>query len=191
MTNIAPSSLYDHRVSWFDLSANLYPGDRVQFVEPFPQPRFPGDMVPVGTNATVIENGLNEIFCTLLLLPDATEGDTRDDDERAIFMGGHLNPGADTEDEPESEESQEWFAKSPLVVRHALGERKLHITVDDDDNANVLTVTCTVREFFRDNDGFAPSEIVAISAALVAGEEYVGGGGAAPIWRARLLPATR
>ncbi len=55
--------------TWFELSRDLKTGTRVRFVESVD--RFSeGFIIPVGATATVVENGLNEIWCALSLEPD-------------------------------------------------------------------------------------------------------------------------
>lgn len=56
-------------LTWFELSRDLKPGSRVRFVKPVD--RYPeGFIIPVGLTATVVENGLNDIWCALSLRPD-------------------------------------------------------------------------------------------------------------------------
>ena len=55
-------------LSWFEASAKLNAGDRVRFVERWDI--FPEGIVPSGTHATVVENGLNEMQPALLVIPD-------------------------------------------------------------------------------------------------------------------------
>lgn len=57
------------KITWFDLSRDLRPGSRVRFVTSVD--RFPeGFIIPEGSMATVVENGLNDIWCALSLRHD-------------------------------------------------------------------------------------------------------------------------
>lgn len=57
-----------HQMTWFEVSRDLKPGDRVVFCTDWDI--FPCALVPEGTQATVIEQGLNEIWATLSVKPD-------------------------------------------------------------------------------------------------------------------------
>ncbi len=91
-------------LSWFELS-KLNAGDRVEFVEPWDI--FPEALIPAGTQATIKENGLNEIWCAMLVLPDnPTIRDALKEWSGCIHLSwSGLDPGNETED---------WHTPSPL-----------------------------------------------------------------------------
>ena len=57
-----------HQMSWFEASRDLKAGDRVVFCNEWDI--FPDVLIPEGMQATVIEQGLNEIWATLSVKPD-------------------------------------------------------------------------------------------------------------------------
>jgi hypothetical protein len=101
------------QLTWFEVSA-LEDGAKVIFAKPHTLEARGVDaqaVVPAGTAATIKENGLNEIWCAMLLTPDdeamrtqlaAWDGN--------IFFGGHLDPGAD------GETDEAWQSLSPLAL---------------------------------------------------------------------------
>ena len=98
------------RLTLFDLS-KLDDGARVVFAVPFDI--FPEAVIPAGTLATVKENGLNEIWSAMLVLPDdeTIREKLREWDGCIHIKGG--NPGCH-QDHPEF--AAEWLALSPLAT---------------------------------------------------------------------------
>lgn len=102
--------LTNPRLTWFELS-KLQEGTRVFFVEPYDI--YPECIVPAGMEATIKENGLNDIWGGMLVTPD-------DENVRAalnlwdgnIQLGYNegLDPGAD------AARNRAWQSLSPLMV---------------------------------------------------------------------------
>ncbi len=92
------------RLSWFDLS-KCPDGTRVVFAEP--HDIFPECIVPAGAEAVIKENGLNEIWSAMLVLPD-------DEQLRAALRewDGCVHM---TGPEPGTL-SREWFEDSPFTL---------------------------------------------------------------------------
>lgn len=99
-------------LTWLEV-AGLPEGTRVQFVEQLDI--FPEALIPAGSMATIVENGLNEIWCAMLVKPD---------DEKLcaalsawqgrIYLpptGTSLDPGADN-----AASDPAWNSASPLAL---------------------------------------------------------------------------
>lgn len=101
-------------LTWFELAC-LEEGTKVAFCEDWDI--FPEALVRAGTTAVIKENGLNEIWCAMLVLPDDEElRKTLTYWNGAIHFNPGLDPGADLEGDPENEESQKWHQPSPLAL---------------------------------------------------------------------------
>jgi hypothetical protein len=111
-------------LTWFDLS-RLKDGTRVVFAEDWDI--FPICMVPKGTTGSVVENGLNEIWCLLLVAvdDDKIREDLREWDGRVTLSNNNLDPGAKLHEHPEActaeenDKANEWYAPSPLALAEA------------------------------------------------------------------------
>ena len=111
------------QLNWLDLS-RLKGGTRIVFAEDWDI--FPECIVPKGTNAVLKENGLNEIWCSMLVVPDdEAVRKALSHWDGCIVLGTHLDPGVDLEKhaelctEEENARVNEWFALSPLALAEA------------------------------------------------------------------------
>ena len=110
-------------LTWLDLS-RLEKGTRVVFARPWDI--FPECAVPEGAAATIKENGLNEIWCQILVEPE-DEGirTALRHWDGCIVLGTHLDPGANLQKHheectaEENEAANDWFAPSPLALAEA------------------------------------------------------------------------
>ena len=99
------------QLTWLELSA-VKDGTRLIFAQTW----HTHITVPQGTTVAVKENGLNEIWCAMLLTPDdkkMRDSLTRKDDEFSghIHIAAKANPGCD---DPEHDE--DWNSPSPLAL---------------------------------------------------------------------------
>lgn len=95
------------RMSWFDLS-RVAAGARVVFADAWDI--FPECIIPEGTEAVILENGLNDIWGGILVTPgDQALRDKLAHWEGCVHLGSHLNP-AGAEDDPQ------WHEQCPLVL---------------------------------------------------------------------------
>lgn len=105
------------RMSWFDLS-KVEEGAVVVFAEAWDI--FPDCVIPAGTKAVVVENGLNEIWCGMLVAPgDQSLRDQLKEWKGCVHLGSHLDPGADAITKPL--EQRKWDALCPLVLAPGAG----------------------------------------------------------------------
>jgi hypothetical protein len=79
-------------LTWHEASATLKPGDAVAFT--VAHDIFPDALIPAGTNAVVVENGLNELGCSLILKPDnANLQAALSEWDGEIWLSPPLDPG--------------------------------------------------------------------------------------------------
>ena len=180
-TNTTPA------LTWFQLSAQANPGDRVRFVTA--HDIFPHARIEAGEMATVTVNYLNELQPVLYLMPD--NQDTR---TALAEWGGQIYlPGAGLDDKlsefgdhPIENPESPWHTESPIMISDKLSERQIvggHQLDGTDD-----MFEATLKTFLIDNaDGFTPEEIADIAQALAAKQTYVGGGGATPVFQISLV----
>lgn len=164
-------------LTWFQLSAQANPGDRVRFVTP--HDIFPHALVEAGEMATVIENSLNELHCGLYLLPD----NPALREKLQPWEGQIYLPPADLgrfDTDPNS--GSLWYTESPITITDKLSERQIVGKHEGGESFDT-----TLKTFLTDNDGFTPDEIADIAIALAGNAPYVGGGGAAPVFQLSLV----
>lgn len=90
--------------NWIELS-KLQPGARVRFPSGFDI--FPDCLVPAGAMATVEENGLNEIYCTMLLKPDdQAVRDALSEWDGLVHLSGPERPN----------DMRDWLEDAPVEV---------------------------------------------------------------------------
>jgi hypothetical protein len=94
-------------LTWFDLSKQP-DGTRVKFASDWDI--FPECVVPKGTSAVIKENGLNDIWCAMLVLPD-------DPELRVALLewDGHIHLSSPDLD-PGNSAHDAWYDESPLQL---------------------------------------------------------------------------
>jgi hypothetical protein len=102
------------QLTWLEL-AKLPEGTRVRFAEPLDI--FPECIVPAGTVGTIAENGLNEIWCAMLVSVDDEKvtAALQQEWKGKVYLppyGTHLDPGCD-----DAESDEAWNSESPLALQ--------------------------------------------------------------------------
>ncbi len=99
------------RLTWMELAA-LPEGTRLVFAEAY-------EIVPAGTQGVLTENGLNEIWCAMLVTPDDAE--LREQatsfygyEGGGVRMGHGLDPGGDRDGIVHGDIA--WDTHSPLAL---------------------------------------------------------------------------
>lgn len=145
------------RLTWLDLS-RMPKGLRVVFTDP--HDIFPECVVPAGATGAIQENGLNEIWGGLIVVPDNQSiRDKLAAWSGEIHLGWHLDASADT-DANATAAAQEWHALSPLSPLMMTQEEAKTLKVGD----KVRLLCCTRGEV--DGEGeceVPPGEIVTVS----------------------------
>lgn len=98
--------------TWFQLSKAPV-GARVRFAEPW-DIFSEGLIVPAGSTGTIVEQGLNDIWCALAVRPDDEAlANSLNYWNRAVILHG-------PEGDSDPEENSNWWKQSPLEVVRSL-----------------------------------------------------------------------
>lgn len=110
-------------LTWFDLS-RLQDGTWIEFATDWDI--FPECVVAKGTKGHIVENGLNEIWCKILVgVDDPKVREALRHWDGFVVLGTHLDPGADLHKHPEectedeNEKAGAWYEASPLALVEA------------------------------------------------------------------------